>query len=138
MEIEFWLSLLYEAEPSVDKVFISVGFNKGYHYAIWLSLWMSSLNLNPATWYTSLLNHTGAQSETSDGTVLCGFCEDCKLDIASAVRKNIVRNKYVAFFFFCRNYRFLNFVISDFANSFIFPFSFFFISFFLFLRLCLR
>lgn len=88
---EFWLSMLYEVEPSPDKVFLNVGFNKGYNFAIWLSLWMPSLGINPRSWYSSMLNHSQSEKSSSAGEMLCGYCKDCKVNLVESVRTSRVK-----------------------------------------------
>ena len=78
-------------EPSADKIFVNVGFNKGYNYAIWLSLWMSSVGINPRTWYQSMLNHSKSEKTSSAGEMLCGYCKNCKVNLEETIRKNRVK-----------------------------------------------
>ena len=66
---ESWLEAFYELSPSPKKIFINVGFNKGYNFAIWASLWAPHANVNKKTWHESLI---------SLGIDDCGVCDDCK------------------------------------------------------------
>eukprot|EP00607_Mallomonas_marina_P008161 CAMPEP_0182423450 /NCGR_PEP_ID=MMETSP1167-20130531/9466_1 /TAXON_ID=2988 /ORGANISM="Mallomonas Sp, Strain CCMP3275" /LENGTH=296 /DNA_ID=CAMNT_0024602457 /DNA_START=212 /DNA_END=1102 /DNA_ORIENTATION=- len=51
---------------------INIGFNKGYNFALWSSLWVPSAKVNVETWYAELKRM---------GIDDCGICHDCELRI---------------------------------------------------------
>ena len=53
---------------------INIGFNKGYNFALWASLWLPHSNVNAQTWYQAL-NDSGVND--------CGACKDCKYRIVT-------------------------------------------------------
>ena len=51
------------------RLFINIGFNKGYNFAIWMSIFAPETGMNITKWYNALL-HYGIRD--------CGMCSECK------------------------------------------------------------
>ena len=73
---ESWLQELAFVDPSVDKVFINVGFNKGYNYVLWLNIWLPRLNITSEQWIQKIQFITKLDTEKYS---FCGNCNECKL-----------------------------------------------------------
>ena len=78
-----WFLDFQDIDPNSDKVFVNVGFNKGYNYAQWINVWASWTGINSKTWHEGLVN--GNQGLPAD--LLCGMCDDCHTP-TSTPRKN--------------------------------------------------
>ena len=70
---ESWLEAFSAVDPKPTKNIINIGFNKGYNFALWTSLWSPKSLINVKTWYEAL-NSTGIDH--------CGICNDCRLRIS--------------------------------------------------------
>lgn len=85
---ETWLKEMQRVDSNPDKLFIDIGFNKGYNFAKWMSLWAPKLGINRQKWFESIK----MQFPNIPEEELCGYCEDCKGDIvdsrALVVHKN--------------------------------------------------
>jgi hypothetical protein len=65
----------YEINTGVrGHVFMNIGFNKGYNFAIFLNLFAPWTGVTPQTWHNSLNKHI-IKSDPICGN--CGCCEDC-------------------------------------------------------------
>eukprot|EP01039_Chlorochromonas_danica_P002374 gene2374-2606_t len=73
---EKWLPLMMKTDPYSDKVFMNVGFNKGYNFAIWLNIFAPWMNVTATKWRDELcpLKHT---------VHCCGVCDDCEIEFPS-------------------------------------------------------
>lgn len=67
--LETWLLSFRDADPKPNKLIIDIGFNKGFNFALWLSLWRPDLKVNVHTWHRTLKEM---------GIKECGICKDCK------------------------------------------------------------
>eukprot|EP01039_Chlorochromonas_danica_P009025 gene9025-9960_t len=67
---EDWLPIMMRTDPYSDKIFMNVGFNKGYNFAIWLDVFAPWMNVTATKWRDEMcpLKHT---------THCCGVCNDC-------------------------------------------------------------
>lgn len=80
---EKWLYSFKEADPKADKVVLDIGFNKGYFFAKFASVWAPELGVNPQIWYKAL--HAVTHLKRFGSRLTCGVCEDCK-DVVSNER----------------------------------------------------
>lgn len=85
---ESWMEVFRAIDPQPNKNMINIGFNKGYNFAMWSSLWVPSANVNVQTWYDAL-KELGVND--------CGICNDCKLrinneDFRTGHRRNNTRS----------------------------------------------
>lgn len=60
-----WLQRMQELDPNPNKVFINIGFNKGYNFAEWAALWAPSAGITPKSW------------KENGEPLFCGVCNDC-------------------------------------------------------------
>jgi hypothetical protein len=73
---ESWMIDMRNVDPEPNKVFVDIGFNKGYNYAIWASTWMPHAHVNSSLWFDLM-----GRVYTEPGEHrLCGHCEDCLYD----------------------------------------------------------
>jgi FkbM family methyltransferase len=88
-------------DPNPDKVFVDIGFNKGYNFAIWATTWMPHLNINPTLWYSILKNSPAGIK----GDPMGGQCEEyiydnvmakhsTKIDLSLEYNKDIQLQMY--------------------------------------------
>lgn len=76
---DWFLAQLHAADPSPQgKVFVNVGFNKGYKVVSMFSAWAPWIDLNASAWHSKLV--LSAQQNELATTLLCGACNDCKND----------------------------------------------------------
>ena len=76
---DWFLEKLYAADPSPKgKVFINLGFNKGYKLVSMFAAWAPWTDLNASAWHNSLVR--SAQQSGLPTALLCGACNDCKND----------------------------------------------------------
>jgi hypothetical protein len=70
---EDWIEAMAGSDPFSSKVFINIGVNKGYNFAIWLNNFLPFLDVTAKAWHQSLMNfvHSKKQWQT------CGVCNDC-------------------------------------------------------------
>jgi hypothetical protein len=69
---EDWLLEMAKDDALSNKLFINVGVNKGYNFAIWMNVFNPKTKVTPMRWYQELhKNHLTTEK-------LCGVCEDCK------------------------------------------------------------
>ena len=85
---EAWYLNMAMIEEYFDKefTFINNGFNKGYNFAVWLSLFTSS-GVSSSIWHDHLQNWriiNGLKSDRTD----CGVCNDCKFKYTVSKTKN--------------------------------------------------
>ena len=73
---------LRNADSSKVKNFISIGFNKGYNFAEWASLWIPESNINSKLWYYAM------QSTNINTRYACGYCSDCR----HSVNKSLIKH----------------------------------------------
>ena len=77
---ESWL-LRLAADDSYkpERVFVNVGFNKGYNFALWLDAFAPAKNVNGPRWHSKILSWNKEPNHIPL-TLLeqCGFCKDCR------------------------------------------------------------
>ena len=74
---ESWLVAFRDMSPSSKKVIINIGFNKGYNFALWSSLWVPGSGVDVSVWYDKL-NELGVYE--------CGACHDCRARLVKLTR----------------------------------------------------
>eukprot|EP01041_Mallomonas_annulata_P005844 gene5844-11804_t len=84
--METWMEAFRMVDPSPAKNIINIGFNKGYNFALWASLWVPSANVNVQTWFTAL-KELGVDD--------CGICNDCKFRIEDTQKYRNGSSKYI-------------------------------------------
>lgn len=75
---ETWLEKFRDVDPAPDKNIINIGFNKGYNFALFTSLWTQN-NVDVKMWYDALVEI---------GIDDCGQCFDCTARILNPTAKN--------------------------------------------------
>lgn len=85
---ETWLIDMHAVDPGRDKLFVDIGFNKGYNFAIWMSLWTPELDINTKSWMNSLTK-TMPHIEYSE---LCGYCKDCQSNMFTLHDSSLLNN----------------------------------------------
>lgn len=77
---DVYLPLLAHSDPSEEKVFIDIGFNKGYNFALWQNAWFPSLKITSSSWFDGINDYTTKQNIDSGEKNIsnCGMCKDCK------------------------------------------------------------
>ena len=65
-----WYIDFANVDKSQLKVFLNIGFNKGYNFALWMNIFNPSSNITTSVWYEALRKY----GKIND----CGFCQDCK------------------------------------------------------------
>jgi hypothetical protein len=79
-----WLQKMHALDPSRDKVFVDIGFNKGYNFAIWSAIWLPNSGINPQNWFEGIEYMTKHYSKAKyEPQYNCGVCSDCKTVIES-------------------------------------------------------
>jgi FkbM family methyltransferase len=74
---ESWQIDMRNIDPDPDKVFVDIGFNKGYNFAQWASAWLPHSKINNTVWYNALEKIPISIGDHR----LCGHCEDCIYDM---------------------------------------------------------
>jgi hypothetical protein len=70
---EDWIEAMAGSDPFSSKVFINIGVNKGYNFAIWLNNFLPFLQITANAWYKSLLKFVQSKKHWQT----CGVCSDC-------------------------------------------------------------
>ena len=74
-------------------VFVNIGFNKGYNFAIWMNLLVPWSLMTPKVWYEGLQKVMDKDKDDE-----CGLCGDCKTVISSTSlndKRNESSSEYV-------------------------------------------
>ena len=72
---QLWLQKMQILDPSPKKVFVDIGYNKGYNFAIWAAIWLPESNINPQVWFEAI-NHA-LRYQKFNKKEHCGVCSDC-------------------------------------------------------------
>ena len=79
---ETWLESMRDWNIENGKssgVFVNIGFNKGYNFAIWMNLLAPWSLMTPKVWHEGLQRFLSKDKEDT-----CGFCGDCETVISSS------------------------------------------------------
>eukprot|EP01035_Chromulina_nebulosa_P032784 gene32784-43821_t len=78
---ETWLESMRDSNIEHGKssgVFVNIGFNKGYNFAIWMNLLVPWSFMTAKVWHAGLLQFMNKDKEET-----CGFCHDCETVVKS-------------------------------------------------------
>jgi hypothetical protein len=83
MALMVWLVDMANAVHENTRIFINVGFNKGYNFANWMNAFIPE-NITAKSWHGALVNSLPQNmSKYAD----CGACADCKFEISRDLLK---------------------------------------------------
>ena len=83
---ETWLEAMQEMdieENRINGVYVNIGFNKGYNFANWMSLFVPWSPMTPNKWGDALVTFLDPTKQD-----LCGFCGDCTSNFHKTVRND--------------------------------------------------
>ena len=86
---EIWLEAMQEMdlkEIRTDGVYLNIGFNKGYNFANWMSLFVPWSTMTAKKWGESLLKVLDGKKED-----ICGFCNDCTSEFRKSINNGTAR-----------------------------------------------
>jgi len=63
------ISYFSQRSSNRKRLFVNIGFNKGYNFAMWMNLFAPITGITPMIWHTFLQKF---------GVDFCGPCDDCK------------------------------------------------------------
>jgi hypothetical protein len=76
--VESWLEKMAAVDTkNMNKVFINIGVNKGYNFAVWMNVFAQWTSSTPKTWFDSLSILSPNMTGKSCGGDHCGCCKDC-------------------------------------------------------------
>ena len=75
-----WYVDFANVDKSKRKVFINIGFNKGYNFALWINIFNPSSNITTAIWYDALSTYSKINN--------CRTCFDCKFQSSRNSRED--------------------------------------------------
>lgn len=71
--MEIWLEAMAFHDDTQQKLFVNIGFNKGYNFAIWANLFAPHSGITPMKWFQAI----DTTNVFKDWRVACGQCHDC-------------------------------------------------------------
>lgn len=91
---ENWLLLMKKADimkKSIDNIkkdyiFIDIGFNKGFNFAIWCNIFANYTKITSPIWYDVMLKSTLIKKNRYNP--ICGFCDDCEETFTNNIYDN--------------------------------------------------
>jgi hypothetical protein len=68
--METWLEAMALHDDTAHKLFVNIGFNKGYNFAIWANLFAPYSGITPMKWFKAIDD----TNVFKDWKVACGQC----------------------------------------------------------------
>lgn len=84
---ETWIEKFRDVDPYQGKNLVNIGFNKGYNFALWASLWKPAVGVDVQVWHQHL---------KTVGITDCGMCNDCNTRVAKHAHSHSRRNATAA------------------------------------------